>query len=165
MALRCGATYPQGVAYNIYSAKYGNKAISSLDPNALEPSKIGLIIEEAISTGWVAVGRLEMGFDPLSGQLSDGPGSLLENAGVPLSRQSANGDSGPPGPNLQRPSYGRREQQDLWHPDSRTSAVAPAVIRLARTIRKAALMLLGCLAGRRRLPAPASARPPDRTTP
>ena len=100
-----GSTYPQGVAYNIYSAKYGNRAISSLDPNALEPSKIGLIIEEAISSGWIAVGRVEMGFDPLSGQLSDGPGSLLENAGLPLSRQSANGDSARQGQVFNGPSF------------------------------------------------------------
>ncbi len=52
--------------------KYGNRAIFSLDPNALEASKAGLIIEEAIGSGWVATSRIEMGFDPLPGELADG---------------------------------------------------------------------------------------------
>ncbi len=85
--------FPQGVDYNIYSSKYGNRAISSLDPNALEPSKIGVRVEEAIGTGWVAVGRLEAGINPLSGELSDGPASLLINAGRPLAGQTTNYDS------------------------------------------------------------------------
>ena len=157
-----GSSHPQGVAYNIYSAKYGNRAISSLDPNALEPSKIGLIIEEAISSGWVAVGRLEMGFHPPSGQLSDGPGSLLENAGLPLSLQSANGDSRPPGPGLQRPILCWRQQQDLWHPYSRTSAVAPAGSDwLVRSARR--LLCFWPAPGRPPFPAPALALRPGRT--
>ncbi len=99
------ASFPQGVSYNIYSSKYANKAISSLDPNALERSGVGVKIEEGIGNGWLAIGKLETSFDPLTGQLSDGPASLLRNAGVPLSQQTANGDSGRAGQAFNGPIY------------------------------------------------------------
>ena len=98
--------FPQGIDYNIYSSKYGNRAISSLDPNALEPSKIGVRVEEAIGTGWVVVGRLEAGINPLSGELSDGPASLLVNAGLPLAGQTTNGDSARQGQAFNGQAYG-----------------------------------------------------------
>ncbi|MGO9172450.1 MAG: porin [Rhodomicrobium sp.] len=98
-------SFPQGVDYNIYSSKYANKAVSSLDPNATERSAVGLKIDESIGGGWVAVAKLETSFDPLTGELSDGPASLLRNAGVPLSQQSANGDSGRAGQAFNGPAY------------------------------------------------------------
>ena len=98
-------TFPQGVSYNIYSSKYANKSISSLDPGAFERNGVGVKIEEAIGGGWLAVGRLDTAFDPLSGELSDGPASLLRNAGIPLANQSANGDSGHAGQAFSGPIY------------------------------------------------------------
>ncbi len=92
-------------SYNIYSSKFANKAISSLDPNALERSAVGLKIEEPIGGGWAAVGKLETSFDPLTGELSDSPASLLRNAGVPLAYQTANGDSGRAGQAFNGPVY------------------------------------------------------------
>jgi predicted porin len=96
---------PQGLAYNIYGAKMANKPLSALDPSALERSGVGLKIEEAIGGGWVAVAKLETSFDPLSGQLSDGPASLLHNYGVPLGQQTYNSDSGRAGQAFNGPAY------------------------------------------------------------
>jgi predicted porin len=100
-----GGSFPQGVSYNIYSSKYANKAISGLDPNAIERSAIGLKVEEPIGAGWAAIARLETSFDPLTGELSDGPSSLLRNAGKALAYQSANGDSGRAGQAFNGPLY------------------------------------------------------------
>ena len=100
-----GGSFPQAMAYNIYSSKYANRAISSLEPSALERSGIGLKIDEPIGGGWVAIGKLDTAFDPLSGELSDGPASLLRNAGHALADQTANGDSGRAGQAFNGPIY------------------------------------------------------------
>ncbi len=99
-------SFAQGVSYNMYGSKFANKAISSFDPNALERSAVGLKIEEPVGGGWVAVGKLETSFDPLSGELSDSPAALLRNAGVALANQTANGDSGRAGQAFNGPIYG-----------------------------------------------------------
>jgi predicted porin len=99
-------TFEKGIDYNIYTSKYANRAISSLDPNALEGSKIGVKIEEVIGNGWLAVGKLETGFNPLSGELADGLASLLSNAGAPLAAQNTNGDSARQGQALNGVAYG-----------------------------------------------------------
>jgi predicted porin len=88
-----GGSYPQTLEYNIWSAKNASKQISSFAGSALERSNIGLKIEEGIGAGWVAIVKAEGAFDPLSGELPSGPASLLRNFGVPLAKQTANGDS------------------------------------------------------------------------
>jgi predicted porin len=88
-----GGSYPQTLEYNIWSAKNANKAISSLAANASERSNIGLKVEEALGGGWAAIGKADTTFNPLSGEISDGPASLLRNFGVPLANQTGNGDS------------------------------------------------------------------------
>jgi predicted porin len=100
-----GGSYPQSLEYNIWSAKNANKEISSLSANALERSAIGLKVEEGIGGGWIAIGRIETSFDPLTGELSNGPASLLKNFGVPLANQTANGDSGRAGQAFNGPAY------------------------------------------------------------
>ncbi len=73
---------------------YTGQSISTLQANALEQSKIGVKIEEGIGFGWTAIGRLETGFDPITGMLSDGCSSFVQNANVPFSKQTSNADSG-----------------------------------------------------------------------
>jgi predicted porin len=73
---------------------FTGKPVSTLTGSGLEQSKIGVKIEEGIGFGWTAIGKLEAGFDPMSGQLSDGCGSMLENIGRPVSQQTSSGDSG-----------------------------------------------------------------------
>ncbi|MGO8955499.1 MAG: porin [Rhodomicrobium sp.] len=88
-----GASFPQTLEYNIWSAKNADKEISSLTGNALERSGIGLYIDEGIGGGWEAVGKIKTEFNPLTGELANGPASLLGNYGLPLANQTANGDS------------------------------------------------------------------------
>ncbi len=97
--------FRQDAAYNIYSSKFANGPISSLESQAIEQSFIGVKVEEAVGAGWVGIARLETSFDPLTGTINDGPKSLLLNAGVPLSQQSANGDSSRAGQASNGPAY------------------------------------------------------------
>ncbi len=88
-----GGSFPQVLEYNIWNAKNANKTISSVAGDALQRSNIGLRIAEDIGLGWQAVGKVATDFNPLSGELADGPASLLRNYNVPLANQTANGDS------------------------------------------------------------------------
>jgi predicted porin len=88
-----GGSFPQTLEYNIWNARNANKVISTLAADALARSNIGLLIDEDIGAGWRAVGKLATDFSPLSGELANGPASLLRNVGVPLANQTANGDS------------------------------------------------------------------------
>src|SRR5229473_910938 len=65
----------------------------SLAPNALSTSTIGIKGTEPIGGTFSAVFAVDAGFDPYSLRLSNGPGSLAANAGVPLNQQTANRDS------------------------------------------------------------------------
>jgi predicted porin len=86
--------FRQGNDYNIYSSKFANRPISALESQAMEQSKIGVEVEEAIGGGWLAIGKFDTSFNPLYGTLANGPQSLLDNAGTALAKQTANGDSG-----------------------------------------------------------------------
>jgi len=98
--------FRQGADYNIFSSKYANNAFWGFEPHGLEQSKIGLKIEEDIGAGWKAIGKLDTSFNPLYGTLANGPQSLLNNAGIPLARQTVNGDSGRAGQALNGVAYG-----------------------------------------------------------
>lgn len=97
--------FRQGNVYNIYGSKYANNPFWGLEAQALEQSKIGVKIEEEIGGGWKAIGKFETSFNPLYGTLPNGPKSLLNNAGTPLTRQTANGDSGRAGQNVNGAAY------------------------------------------------------------
>jgi predicted porin len=88
-----GASFPQTLEYNIWNARNASKTISTLAADALSRTNIGVKISEDLGAGWVAVGKAATDFSPLSGELANGPASLLRNFGVPLANQSANGDS------------------------------------------------------------------------
>jgi predicted porin len=88
-----GGSFPQTLEYNIWNAKNASKTISTLAADALSRSNIGVKIAEDLGDGWVAVGKAATDFSPLSGELANGPASLLRNFGVPLANQTANGDS------------------------------------------------------------------------
>ncbi len=101
-----GGSFPQTLEYNIWSAKNANREISSLAASALERSVVGLKVEEGIGGGWVAIGKLDTSFNPVSAEISDGPRSLLGNYGVPLASQTANGDSNRAGQAFNGEAYG-----------------------------------------------------------
>jgi predicted porin len=64
-----------------------------LTPNGLSQSNVGIQVKEPLWAGWSFVGQLETSFDPYSGRLASGPGSLSSQIGVPLAQQSSSGDA------------------------------------------------------------------------
>jgi predicted porin len=67
--------------------------VSTLAESGLEQSKIGLRVDQPVGHDFNLVGRLETGFNPLSGELTDACGSFVDNAGLPQGKQTANADS------------------------------------------------------------------------
>jgi predicted porin len=82
---------PPGDEYLL--SRNSNRSGFHAAPNALSQSAIGIKGNEEIVPGWAFVFDLEAGFDPYSLRLADGPGSIAQNAGVPLTSQSSNTDS------------------------------------------------------------------------
>lgn len=80
-----------GVQYLI--SKSSNKPITSIAPNGLSQSRLGLRGTESINEDLDFIFNAETGFDPQSGNLADAPAALTHNNGVPLERQTSAGDS------------------------------------------------------------------------
>ena len=95
--------YPQGLEYAI--SKNSNHAGFNIAPGGMGYSGIGLKGGEQVLPGLAGVFGLNTQFNPASGQLSNGPQSLVQNNGVPLARQSANGDSARAGQALNDYAY------------------------------------------------------------
>ena len=85
---------------------FTGQAISTLAGNGLQQSNIGIKIDTPIGRDWSIVGRLETGFDPLTGQLANGCQSFINNAGLTYTAQNSNADSGRCGQALNGPAYG-----------------------------------------------------------
>jgi len=85
---------------------YTGQAISTLTANALEQSKIGAKLEENIGYGFTLIGKADTGFNPLTGQLSDGCSSFVQNAGLPYNQQTSTADSGRCGQTFNGVAYG-----------------------------------------------------------
>jgi predicted porin len=85
--------------------KNSNKATTSVSPNGLSQSKIGISGVEALSDDINAVFKLETGFQPTSGNLTNGSKSLLIDNGRPLDQQITNGDSSRAGQLFQGAAY------------------------------------------------------------
>jgi predicted porin len=100
-----GAFYP-GLEYNLNGSKNANKPISSLAENGLEQSKIGVKVEEAVGYGWLAIGKLETAFNPVSGEIADACASMIRNNGRLYQDQSANSDGSRCGQALSGSVYG-----------------------------------------------------------
>ena len=73
---------------------YTGQSVSTVAMSGLEQSKIGVKVEESIGYGFTAIGKLDTGFNPLTGELSNGCVSFIQNAGKPYAQQSSNADSG-----------------------------------------------------------------------
>jgi hypothetical protein len=84
-------TVPAGEDYVI--SKASNRALWGLAPGALSQSNIGIKGDEPFASGWAFVFDLQGGFDPYSLQLANGPGTVAQNAGIPLTSQNSSGDS------------------------------------------------------------------------
>jgi len=83
---------PSGAAYNGVSntALQANilrpGSVSSLNNNALTISNVGIKIEEQLGYGFLAIGKLETGFNPISGELADACASLQRFSGRPYNQ-------------------------------------------------------------------------------
>src|ERR1700674_1229994 len=84
-------TSPPGVDYIIQ--KYSNRPRWDLAPNGLTQSNIGIKGKEPLAPGWDFIFDLQAGFDPYSLHLANGPHSVAQNAGIPLTSQDSNADS------------------------------------------------------------------------
>jgi predicted porin len=86
-------TYSNSVYSFVGKQSYGAKWLWT--PNGVSQSVVGINMKEAIPwlPGWSLVGALETGFSPYSGNLVNGPRSLVQNNGVPQVLQTANSDS------------------------------------------------------------------------
>jgi predicted porin len=73
--------------------KNATKQISSISQNGMSQSKVGLRGTYKFYDDFSAIFKLETHFSPLSGNLSDGVKSVVQNNGVPAAQQSTNGDS------------------------------------------------------------------------
>ena len=83
--------YANGVANFISKQSNGPKWLWT--PNGINQSVVGINMREPIGWGWSLVGAVEAGFDPYSGELVNGPRSLVQNNGKALILQNANSDS------------------------------------------------------------------------
>jgi predicted porin len=86
--------YPNGIETQI--AKNSNRSLTSIAPNGLGESFLGLKGDEPIlplGSDWSLIFNAQTGFDPYSLELANGPKSLVENNATPIEYQSASGDS------------------------------------------------------------------------
>jgi predicted porin len=73
---------------------YTGTPVSTIAHSGLEQTKIGVKFDIPVGLGWSAVGAADTGIDPLTGTLSNGCVSFLQNAGIPYNNQTSNADSG-----------------------------------------------------------------------
>jgi predicted porin len=92
--------------YMMFGAAPNNKSISTITSNILEQSKVGVKIEESLGYGLTAIGQIETGFVPTSGELADGCKSILLQNGKPTSSRDSFGDSSRCGQAFNGPVYG-----------------------------------------------------------
>jgi predicted porin len=74
-------------------SKYSNGAHWGIAANGLSQSNIGIKGNEQFAPGWNFIFDVQAGFDPYSLRFADGPGSVAQNGGVPLTNQTTNADS------------------------------------------------------------------------
>jgi predicted porin len=91
-APQSGASGP-GLQYNMFNASSSNKAISTMANNGLSQSFVGVKAEESFAPGWTVLAKAESGFNPMSGELSDGCASLARANGVANANQASKADS------------------------------------------------------------------------
>src|SRR3984893_13488533 len=102
-----------GLGLNYLISKNSNGSYFGVGPNALSSSFVGLKGKQEIADGLSAVFNLQTGFNPQSGRLSDGLGSIVQNNGLPVSMQNSFADSAKDGQafyvayaGLSSPTYG-----------------------------------------------------------
>jgi predicted porin len=82
-----------GLGLNYLISKNSNGSSFGVGPNALSASFVGLRGNQEIADGLSAVFNLQTGFNPQSGKLSDGLGSIVQNNGLAIGAQNSFADS------------------------------------------------------------------------
>jgi len=82
-----------GLGLNYLISKNSNGSYFGVGPNALSSSFIGLKGNQELTDGLSAVFNLQTGFNPQSGRLSDGLGSIVQNNGLAIGAQNSFADS------------------------------------------------------------------------
>jgi predicted porin len=82
--------YHSGLEWII--SKNSSGSVTTVAPNGLSQTKLVLSGAEPLGGGWTGIFRLESHFSPISGALANSSKALVENAGVPLDRQTTNSD-------------------------------------------------------------------------
>ena len=85
--------YPTGVEELISKNSQGGRWL--LTPGGISQSNVGIKMAEPIPgmSDWSVVANWQIGFDPYSMNLSNGPGSMGQNSDTKLQFQNSNGDS------------------------------------------------------------------------
>jgi predicted porin len=91
--------------YMMFGAAPNNKSITTFTSNALEQSKLGVKIDVKLGYGLMAIGQIETGFVPTSGELADGCKSILLQNGKPIFNRDSFGDSSRCGQAFNGPVY------------------------------------------------------------
>jgi len=94
-----------GPGLNYLISRNSNGSYFGVGPNALSSSYIGLRGKQEIADGLSAVFNLQTQFNPESGKLSDGLGSIAQNNGLSLAQQNAFSDSSRNGQALNVAAY------------------------------------------------------------
>lgn len=97
------ADYGPGLPFMVQ--KFSDRPTFSLAPNGLSQSRIGLSGVEPVGGGVSFVFRLETGFQPTSGRLTDGPASLIKDNGRVLAAYVESGDASRAGQPFQGAAY------------------------------------------------------------
>ncbi len=74
-------------------SKASNKSITAITNGGLSQSRLGLRGKENINDDFDFIFNAELGFNPISGKLADGPASLINNNGVAQTSQKSGSDS------------------------------------------------------------------------
>ena len=97
-------TYAAGLPYVL--SNYSNHPITSIAPNGLSQSRLGISGVEPLGVGDLkAVFKLETGFNPTSGRLTDGPKSLIDNNGRAANNKVTGADSSRAGQPFEGAAY------------------------------------------------------------
>jgi predicted porin len=101
--------FPQGLEYRI--SKNSNRAGFNVAPNGLGYSNIGLKGSKEVAPNLATIFDINTQFNPGSGMIGDGLGSLTKNNGVALNSQSSRGDSALAGQAFNNIAYAGLESQ------------------------------------------------------
>jgi predicted porin len=88
-----------------YVQAFSNHSIFAVAGNGLSQSKVGISGVEPLFGDFSGVFRVETGFNPWSGRLADGPGSLTQNNGKANAVKISAGDSSRAGQAFNGPAY------------------------------------------------------------